>query len=392
MQKNKLIIFSICLFIILLNLFLIYKNPYCPFHVDYVQYTKSINTFYDKHIIDDNVNGKYVYVYLMAILLMPFHLIKLSIFDSLVFVTGIFQAVLLYLFYKYTNSLFKTILAATTLTFLTYIGQAETVILASIFLMLYFIFKDKPYSEFFITIASFIRLDFAVYYLFAIRKNTIYIPMAITFLQWLTYRYFLQSDFGFNKNILETLIIFLLSYGIYFLLFIFFAKMKDKYECGIHAGIVIFFITFLNFASQKVFFFPILLSFMLYDFDFTHYKKHFKYIKYIICIFVAINLLSAFATIHRRSNLCSANAFIDYGAKHNESIYFGVFESYFTYHNLPLNPPYKYQITQNCSNTTDYFIAEDWRNSQLLYMPYKFCTEKWNNRYDLMPTNQTSTI
>ena len=53
MNNDKLIL-SVCIVLVLFNTFLIYKNPDCPFHVDYAQYTKSINTFYEEKIIDGN--------------------------------------------------------------------------------------------------------------------------------------------------------------------------------------------------------------------------------------------------------------------------------------------------------------------------------------------------
>ena len=48
------------------------------------------------------------------------------------------------------------------------------------------------------------------------------------------------------------------------------------------------------------------------------------------------------------------------------------------YKNKTERLPYKYQITSNCKNSTDYFITEDWRNSQILYWPYKLCLEDYN--------------
>src|SRR3990167_2760060 len=232
-NKNKLIILSICLAIILFNLFLTYKNPGCPFHVDYVQYAKSINNFYEKNVIEGNINGKHIYIYLMAVLLTPFKLLNLNLYDSMVFITGIFHALIIYIFYKYTNSMMKTLLMATTLTFLTFIGQAETAIIASVFLMLYFINRDKPYSEFFIAIASFIRIDSAIYYLFA-KKWTALIPMSITFLQWLNQKQFVNSDFGLNNHPLSVLFVVIASYGAVLIPLIYLIKFKDKLDFITH--------------------------------------------------------------------------------------------------------------------------------------------------------------
>jgi len=66
MKRTTIILIIISIFL-LFTIYLIQKNPDCPFHVDYIQYTKSINNFYENNIIDDNVNGKYLYVYLMSI-------------------------------------------------------------------------------------------------------------------------------------------------------------------------------------------------------------------------------------------------------------------------------------------------------------------------------------
>jgi len=389
--KNKDIILGICLFIIFFNTLIIIYNPDCPFHVDYVQYIKSINSFYDKKVVEDTVNGKFLYVYLMALLLTPFKLLNLNLFNGMVFVTGLFQALIVYLFYKYTKSLLKTILMSTTLTFLTFIGNAESVMLSSVFLLLFFIYRDKPYSAFFITIASFIRLDFAVYYLFA-RNKTAILPIAVTFLQWLNGRFYIDSDFGINPYIVPAIFVFLFSYGVYFALFMPFAESKkSRLDCLILFLIVIFFIVFLKFPSQKVFFFPVILSFMLYDIKLPNYRHMpigLPRMKYILIVLVIINIVLASATLIRRNNICSADSFYIYSELHDSSIHFGVFQPYLDYRSKHIPEPYEYRIAiaksekwgvygSNCKNKSDYLIAEDWRNAQLYYLPYKFCLEKW---------------
>ena len=370
-NKDKLIIFGICLAVILFSLFLLYKNPDCPFHVDYVQYTKEIKNFYERQVIGSGVNGKYIYVYLMSVFLAPFKLLGFNIYDSMAFITGIFQALLIYLLYKYTNSLLKTILAASTLTFLTLIGNAETAIIASVFLMLYFINRDKPYSEFFIAIASFIRIDSAIYYLFA-KKWTALIPMSITFLQWLNQKQFVNSDFGLNNHPLSVLFVVIASYGAVLIPLIYLIKFKDKLDFITHLLIFGVFILLLESPSQKLFFFPVLLSFMLYDFEFEKLKK------YALVAFIIFNLLLGFAIQVARAEHCTPKAIYGFAQRHNESTYYGVFQPYLDYYNKTYAEPYAYELSQNCKNATDYFIAEDWRNSQILYWPYKFCLEEYN--------------
>ena len=370
MNQNKSLILIICAAILLFNLFLISRNPDCPFHVDYVQYTTSISNFYEKGIIEGSVNGKHIYIYIMSIFLMPFNLLNLKLYNGMVFVTGIFQILLVYLFYRYTDSVMKTLLMATTLTFLTFIGHAETAIISSVFLLLYFMFRDKPYSEFFIAIASFIRIDSAIYYLFA-RKWTSLIPMTITFLQWLNMKYFVHSDFGINNAPFSVMLILLASYGTYLILLFFLAKPKNKPDFIIHIFIVAILILFLESPSQKVFFFPVMLSFMLYDFDFAKLRK------YAIIPFIIINVGLGLTIQLVRAEHCTPQSVHQFAIDHIQ-VFYGVFQPYLDYYNMPQDNEYTYQLTTKCKNATDYFMAEDWRNSQILYWPYKFCLEEYN--------------
>ena len=364
---NKQIVL-LCLAIFILNLVLINN---CPFHVDYIQYSKSINRFYGEGIIDGNVNGKYIYVYLMALFIMPLYAFGISTLASMIIITGLFQAILVWLFYKCTNSILKTYLMATTLTFLMFIGHPETIMLASIFMLLFFINRDKPYSEFFIMLASLIRLDFAVYYLFA-RKKTVILPITFTFLQWFNRKLFVDSDFGINEHILTAGLVFFLSYGTYLLLFAGLGKLKEKnIDWMKFIGIVLFIIIFLKFPSQKIFFFPVILSFIIYDF------KEPKRFKWIITAFMLINIFGAVIMQYNRYNLCTSEAFSEYGLEHEENIHFGVFQPYLDYYGLNEEPPYAYRITQSCSGSADYMIAEDWRNAQLFFLSYKFCLEPY---------------
>ncbi len=372
-----LIIISIFL---LFTIYLIQKNPDCPFHVDYVQYTKSIDNFYKQGMIQDAINGKYLFVYVMSILLTPFYILKLNLYNSLVFVTSIFQVFIIYLFYRYTKSVMKTILMATTLTFLTFLGHAETVMLGSIFLLLFFINRKKQYSEFFIMIAALVRIDYAVYYLFS-RNRMAIIPISITFLQWLNGKFFMSSDLGMNTHIIGTLFVLLMGYGMHLLIFVRAAKPNinfKRYDYLAYALIMIFLIVFLKFPSQKVFFFPILLSFMMYDFK----LKPKKIFYLIIGVLIAMNVSIGLYTQINRAETCTATAFYDFGMEHKESIHFGVFQPYLDHYGKSYNPPYEYQITIDCSETNDYLIAEDWRNSQVLYMPSRFCLENYDGRYN----------
>ncbi len=357
------------------TIYLIQKNPDCPFHVDYIQYTKSINNFYENNIIDDNVNGKYLYVYLMSIFIMPSYILGLSIFNSLVFITALFQILLIYLFHKYTKSITKTILMATTLTFLTFLGQAETIMLASVFLLLFFINRNKPYSEFFIMIASLIRIDYAIFYLFS-RNKTAIIPISITLLQWLSGMFFLSSDLGINDHIIGTLFVLLMGFGMHMFIFVRTARPNKnfkRFDFIIYVLILIFLIVFLQFPSQKVFFFPIILLFMMFDFKLKSKKAFY----WIIVVLIAINVFIALYTQINRAETCTAMTFYDFSLEHNESIYFGVFQPYLDYYGKHQQPPYEYQITIDCRDK-DYMIAEDWRNSQVLYMSSKFCLEPYS--------------
>ena len=268
MRRNNIVLIVILFVFLLFTVYLIQKNPDCPFHIDYVQYVRSIDKFYTNNIIDSNVNGKYVYVYLISIFLYPFKLLGLNLFDSLVFITALFQLLIIYLFYKYTKSLLKTLLMVTTLTFLTFFGNIETIMFGSIFLLLYFINRSNPYSEFFIMLAALIRIDYAIYYLFSRNKKAI-IPITITFLQWLNGTVFVDSDFGINTQIIGTLFVLLIGYGMHILIFAKAARPNLNFwnsDFLIFGLIMLFLIVFLQFPSQKVFFFPILLSFMLFDF------------------------------------------------------------------------------------------------------------------------------
>ncbi|MBU1120925.1 hypothetical protein KJ660_03540 [Candidatus Micrarchaeota archaeon] len=366
MTPKRSDIIVLCIAILLFNIILINN---CPYHVDYIQYAKSIDNFYSNRIIDDNVNGKYIYVFIMGILVMPFHMQGINTFMAMIVITGLFQAILIWLFYRLTNSILKTYLMATTLTFLMFISQPETVMLSSIFMLLFFINRDKPYSEFFIMFASLIRIDFAVYYLFT-RKKTAVLPMLFTFLLWLTGRYFLHSDFGINRHIFTAMLVFLLSYGAYFILFLGDARPREKnFDWIIHLAIVMFFMFFLKFPSQKIFFFPVMLSFIIYDF------KNTDRFKWIIIAFAMINVIMASIMLYQRESLCTAEALYEYGLKHNESIYFGVLQPYLDYYGLKEEPPFKYKITKLCDDSVDYVIVEDWRNGQLFFLSYKFCLE-----------------
>ena len=382
MKKENLALFSLCVLVFSVSLLTIFKNPDCPFHVDYAQYVKSIEEFKSNGILNDGINGKYAYIFLMMVLAAPLKLLGWSLYSSIVFITSIFQVFLVILFYKYTNSLTKTILMSTTLTFLTFMGQPETVIIASFYLMLYFVYRDKPLSELFIMLASFVRIDFAVFYLFS-RKRAALLPMGITgiyfiFLRLLTnHIYFIHSDFGINKHPISALIVFIIGYGAYLLLFVTAKPKNDRLDLLILWVIVLFLVFFLKFPTQKVFFFPILLTFMFYDFKIKGIP-----ITTLAIPLVVVNLLFAGYIHYHRLNECTPKAFNDYALSHNESAYFGVFEPYLSYYGTNESPPYKYQITINCKNATDYFKAEDWRNAQLLYRPYKFCAEPWDGRYE----------
>ncbi len=373
MKPNKILLI-ILISVFLFNVFLIVKNPDCPHHVDYIQYEKSINNFYEKRIIDDNVNGKYIYTYLMAILLTPFKYLGFSIYNSMVFITGIFQLLIIYLFYKYTKSIMKTLLMITTLTFLTFIGQPDTIMMATIPLLLFFIYRDKPYSEFLIMSASFIRLDFAIYYLFSKRKKTTLIPISITFLQWLNGRFFIDSDIGLNTIPLTTIAIFIMSFGLYILLFTYLAKpIKNNYDHIIHAAIIIFLIFFLKYPSQKVFFVPVILAFMIYDFNFRKLKRNVMI--GLVTTLITINIVMGFYADMNRANLCTPRAYYEYSLNYEESIYFGTLQPYLDYYNRPMDEPYQYQVTMDCKDAEHYFYAEDWRNPMLLFKPGKLCLE-----------------
>lgn len=358
----------ILIFFFLFNTLTILKNPDCPFHVDYIQYVKSIDRFHETGIIDDNVNGKHIYVYLMGILLTPFR--DLNLYNGMVFITGLFQVFLIYLFYHYTKSIMKTLLMTTTLTFLTFVGHAETVILSSIFLMLYFLNRNKPYSEFFITLASFIRIDSAIFFLFA-RKKTAIIPILITFLQWFNRSYFIQSDFGLNTVPFNAVIVFILSYGVYLILFTYLGKIKNKLDFITLLSIVLFLIIFLKTPSQKIFFFPVILSFMFFDFDFKKIKK------WLLWTFILINVSAGLVIQMYRVDNCTANSFSNFAEENDLHTFYGIFQPYLDYRDIQTQEPYKYQITQNCKNESNYLIAEDWRYSQLWYNPYKFCLEEY---------------
>jgi len=372
-EKNILLI--ICISVFLFNIILSFSG--CPYHVDYIAYSNSIDGFYEYGKIDDNVNGKYVYVYVMAILITPLHLLGVNTFSSMIIITGLFQAIFIYLFFvtlrikRHTDALLKTLLMLSTLTFLMFIGQPETIMLSSIFLLLFFANRDKPYSEFFIMLASLIRIDSAIFYLFSRRKTAI-IPITFTFLQWLNGRFFIHSDFGLNKHIFSAVLVFVLSYGLYFILFLGMAKRKEKnIDWLIHLAIILFIIIFLKFPSQKVFFFPVMLSFILYDFKI---KKDYIYV---VAAFMIINILLAGTMQYNRAELCTSDAFYEYGLKHTESIYFGIFQPYLDYLGLEEKPPYNSMITQACSDSEDYVIAEDWRNGQLFFLSYKFCLKEY---------------
>lgn len=368
-MNDKTILSLFLISLLLFNTALIFKNPDCPFHVDYVQYTKSIKNYYENKVIEGNVNGKYLYIYLMGIILTPFYLLKLNLYDSLVFITGLFQILIVFLFYKYSKSLLKTILMATTLTFLTFLGHAETVMLASVFLLLYFIHRKKPYSEFFIMLASFIRIDYAIYYLFA-RKKTALIPISITFLQWFNYKYFVQSDFGLNMFIIDALITLALSFGTYGILFLLLAKPKKwNLDLFSHLFIIFFLLIFLKTPSQKVYFFPVILSFMLYDFDLRRYGRFMKkHIAMFISLLIVINIVFAATIQYQRANLCTARQFNENTPKDS---FLGIYQPYLDYYNKENKGPYAYNISQSCDK--EYFLAEDWRLSQLLFTPFKFC-------------------
>ena len=378
-KEHKTILFGICTILILLNLLLISKNPDCPFHVDYITYTNSINKFYETENVEKSVNGKQMYVYMMAILLTPFHYLKLNLYNSMVIITGLFQVLIVYLFYLYTKSMLKTFLMATTLTFLTLIGQPETAIISTVFLMLYFIFRNKPYSEFFIMIASFIRLDSAIFYLFA-RKKTAIIPILITFLQWFNTKQFLHSDLDVNSFPFIVMFTFIFSFGAYLILLMGMLKPKKNYlDCLTHAFIILFFIFMLKSPSQKLFFFPVMLTFMLYDFNFSNPKIK-KYLFWFISILVVFNLSAAFYIQSNRANLCTQQSFYDFAVSHEESIQFGIFKPYLDYRGISEKLPYTHQLTNNCKDSEDYMIVEDWRSSQLLFMPFRLCLEPYDGR------------
>ena len=375
-KEHKPILFGICIILILMNLIIILKNPDCPFHVDYITYTNSINHFYDTRTIEGNVNGKHIYVYVMAILLTPFHYLKLNLYDSMVFVTGLFQVLLVYLFYLYTKSLLKTFLMATTLTFLTFIGHAETVILSTVFLMLYFIFRKKKYSEFFIMLASFIRLDSAIFYLFA-RKKTAIIPIIITLFQWLNGKFFMNSDLALNSFPFIVIFIFLFSFGAYLILLMGFIKPKNNLDCITHAIIIAFLVFMLQMPTQKVFFFPVMLTFMLYDFNF---KKIRKYLFWFIGIMVIFNLSAAIYIQSGRTDLCTQQSFYNFAVSHEQNIHFGIFKPYLDYGGTSERLPYTHQLTERCKDSEDYMMVEDWRSSQLLFMPFRLCLEPYDGR------------
>lgn len=371
-MKSNLILIIIFSAILLITILTIVKNPNCPFHVDYIQYVKSINTVYDSKIIDDNVNGKYFYVYIMSILLVPFKLLSYNLYDGMVIITTIFLIVVTWLFYQYTKSLLKTILMATSLTFLTLIGHAETAIIAAVPLLLFFIFRDKPWAGVFIALAALIRLDAAVFYLFARNPWTI-IPIAFTGLQWLQGKFFLHSDLGINPFPLDAFLVFFISFGFFSPLLLYFGRFKKhKYDWFILTFILIFFIFFLKFPTQKLFLFPVILTFMFIDFDFSKIWKHKKPL---LTIVIALNLILGGYTTINRINTCTPTNFHTFALEHEENIEFGIFQPYLDYHGLGTQEPYSHGISIDCANTTDYFIAEDWRNSQLRYSPIKFCLE-----------------
>ena len=373
-MKDNNIILCLILGLFLLTVFFIQKNPDCPLHVDYIQYVKSINSFYETGVLSDPINGKYFYTYLMAILLTPAYLLKLNLFDGLVLITTLFQLFLIYLFWKYTYSLLKTSLMATTLTFLTFLGHAETIMLGSIFLMLYFMFRNRPWSEFFIMLAALIRIDFAIFYLFSRNKRAI-IPITFTFLQWLNGSFFLHSDLGLNPNILGAVFIFFLSYGMHLLVFTRVESLNKafyKLDCLLLFLIVVFFMVFLKFPTQKIFFFPVLLSFLMFNFDWG------KIFKWLVIPLITLNLLFAFSVQWQRASVCTPSAFYEFSINHNESIYFGVLQPYLDYHGKTYLAPYSHEIAINCKNTTDTFEGEDWRNTLLVYIPNDYCIKEYS--------------
>lgn len=318
---------------------------------------------------------------MMSILTQVFTLLNLNLNQAMILVVGLFQILLVFLFYKYTESMLKTFLMVTSLTFLTFIGQPETAIVSAVFLMLYFLNRDKPYSEFFITIASLIRLDSAIFYLF-VRKKTAIIPILITALQWFQKKQFVQSDFGVNQFIPQAAIGLLFGFGAYLILFIAFGKLSRKFsyfDAAIHAAIPIVLLLFLKFPSQKVFFFPIIMTFFIYDLDFRQFKKYKWYILFALMLF---SLVAGVMVQFDRSNLCTQEQFYDFASHQSQSIYFGVFQPYLDYYNITYTGPYPYEISQSCSNSTDHFLAEDWRNSQLFYNANRFCVIESDGRFD----------
>lgn len=385
MDKRWYLILAISLIFIIANI-IIMINPNCPSHVDYAQYAKSVQQFYDSHVIDANVNGKFFYIYLMSILAYPFKNV-IGILDALVLLTAIFQVLILLLFYRITQSLQKTYIAATTLTFLTFIGNPETAIVASFFVLLYFLFRDKPYSEFFITLAAFIRLDFGVYHLFA-RKRTAIIPILITFLQWLSNsNNFIDSDLGINShvtimqwilnsnNLSNAAFILFLSFGAYLFLIPLLRDRKNTWSSNMDMlaliFIILFMIIFLKFPSQKIFFFPVLLIFILFDLDFGRLEK---YSAAIIGAMLAFNLMYGIMFLYERNSTCSAREFYEFADGKN--IFMGTFQPYADYYGWQEHKPFTYQLSQNCSEAKEYFIAEDWRNPLLTYNTYQFCAER----------------
>ena len=155
-------------------------------------------------------------------------------------------------------------------------------------------------------------------------------------------------------------------------LFFGFGKVKNKLDSITLMAIVILFVFFLKSPSQKIFFFPVLLAVYLYDFNLKY--------EWVILTFAAINIIFGMFIVFERANLCTSQEIFDFAEGRNESIYFGVFQPYLDYRGMTYEPPYDYQITRNCTKK-DYFIMEDWRQSQILFTPYKFCLEKWDGKY-----------
>lgn len=359
-KQNKL---WILLFILFLALMIFSSINNCPFQHDYVQFYNAINHFKQTGNLNDSVNGKHLFIFIMSLL-------PSANYKFLVFANGALILVLIYLFYRWSKSVKTTIAVGTSFGLSFLFGTLESAVMASIFMVLYFINRNKKYSEIFILLSTFVRKDFIIYYLFS-RKNKLSSYVCFLFsLSYFLIGKHIVGDIGLNFSILYSMALVIISFGLWGYMFLEKIKIKEKSMLIKIIFIALFMILFVRAPSTKIFLFPMILTFFVFR------KSVEKIPKNIYFWVVILSIIIISLVIVQKEVYCPNRNIVDFAYNLSHNIDMKDWAVFNDFYNKSMQEPFKYNLTLRCKDGMPFIEEVDYHYGDIAGQRRKICFVK----------------